>query len=149
MTTRRRHDVEVGRWIARFGVVMSWLIIIGYGTALLFLAMAELTGLDDVPWFAYVCLGFGFLIGVLLRIMAGRFVGPARCADCGRRYGDEHGFPDLVVPNQVWQLISPTGHEGGLLCPSCICKRAHDLGLSDVPARFTSGPFCVERRLGF
>lgn len=62
------------------------------------------------------------------------------CYDCGRRYGDEFGFPDLLVPNDVWKLISPSGGEGGLLCPSCICRRCHALGLRDVPAMWTSGP---------
>jgi hypothetical protein len=65
------------------------------------------------------------------------------CYDCGRPYGDEHGFPDLVVPHPVWTIISPTGDEGGLLCPSCMCKRAHEAGLQFIPARFTSGPFAA------
>lgn len=63
------------------------------------------------------------------------------CFDCGREYGDEHGFPDLIVPDDVWLRISPKGDFGGLLCPSCICKRAHDAGLTKVEARFMSGPF--------
>lgn len=63
------------------------------------------------------------------------------CHDCGRHYGDEHGFPDLVVPDDVWQKISPSGNEGGLLCPSCICKRLHDLGI-ECDGRFMSGPLC-------
>lgn len=63
------------------------------------------------------------------------------CVDCGRKYGDEYGFPDLVVPNAVWQKISPPGDEGGLLCPSCMCRRAYDLGI-ECKAVFRSGPFC-------
>jgi hypothetical protein len=62
------------------------------------------------------------------------------CYDCGRCYGDEYGFPDLVLPNDVWAKISPRGDEGGLLCPSCICRRAHALGMSGVPAMWASGP---------
>lgn len=62
------------------------------------------------------------------------------CYDCGRPYGDEHGFPDLVLPDEVWKRISPKEDGGGLLCPSCICKRLYDAGLSNVEARFTSGP---------
>ncbi len=62
------------------------------------------------------------------------------CADCGRGYGEEHGFPDMIVPNDVWKLISPTGDEGGLICPCCIIRRCHKKGLSNVAARFTSGP---------
>lgn len=64
----------------------------------------------------------------------------ASCCDCGRSYGDEHGFPDLIVPNSVWRQISPTRDNGGLLCPSCICKRLSDGGFRDVPAAFMSGP---------
>ena len=62
------------------------------------------------------------------------------CYDCGREYGDEHGFPDLIIPNCAWLKISPTGNYGGLLCPSCICKRLHVAGMSNVPAAFMSGP---------
>jgi hypothetical protein len=62
------------------------------------------------------------------------------CYDCGRHYGDEFGFPDLVLPHDVWAKISPSGDEGGLLCPSCICRRAHALGMSGVPAMWASGP---------
>lgn len=65
------------------------------------------------------------------------------CYDCGREYGNEHGFPDLVVPNKIWDTISPTGDSGGLLCPSCTCKRAHDWGLEHVRATFESGPLYI------
>ena len=65
------------------------------------------------------------------------------CYDCGRHYGNEYGFPDLVLPNDVWAAISPTGNEGGMLCPSCICKRLADHGFENVPAVFRSGPCCV------
>ena len=62
------------------------------------------------------------------------------CEDCGRPYGDAHGFPDLVIPNEIWRQISPSGDEGGLLCPSCICKRLYDKGISNVSGSFMSGP---------
>ena len=62
-----------------------------------------------------------------------------RCTDCARLYGDEYGFPDLVLPNDIWAKISPTRDENGLLCPSCICKRLHDQGIQ-CSARFRSGP---------
>lgn len=65
------------------------------------------------------------------------------CLDCGRKYGDEFGFPDLFVPHDVWAKISPTGDDGGLLCPSCICRRAAVAGIERVPARFVSGPFYI------
>ena len=63
----------------------------------------------------------------------------AACADCDRSYGNEHGFPDLSIPNEVWVRISPTSDEGGLLCPSCICKRLYDAGIECYGA-FMSGP---------
>lgn len=64
------------------------------------------------------------------------------CADCNRPYGDEHGFPDLIIPYWAWKKISPTGDDGGLLCPSCICKRLHDKGIK-CEAAFMSGPVSI------
>lgn len=61
------------------------------------------------------------------------------CYDCKRPYGDEHGFPDLVIPYADWVRISPTGDDSGLLCPSCICKRLHERGIKCEGA-FMSGP---------
>lgn len=61
------------------------------------------------------------------------------CFDCKRPYGDEHGFPDLIIPLEVWIKISPHGNEAGLLCPSCICKRLYDAGIKCEGA-FLSGP---------
>ena len=65
------------------------------------------------------------------------------CMDCGRKYGDEFGFPDLVVSPEAWRALSPTKDDGGLLCPSCMCRRAHDAGL-ETRAKFRSGPFTDE-----
>jgi hypothetical protein len=47
-----------------------------------------------------------------------------------------------VVPHDVWARISPYGHEGGLLCPNCMCARAERAGI-ECAAVFTSGPFAV------
>ena len=63
----------------------------------------------------------------------------AKCYDCARPYGDEHGFPDLIVPDDVWDRISPTSSSQGLLCPSCICKRLFDEDIKCHVA-FHSGP---------
>jgi len=71
------------------------------------------------------------------------------CYDCGRPYGDKYGFPDLVIPDDVWLQISPKGDFGGLLCPSCICKRVYDAGLKSVEAKFTSGPFANHYMYGW
>jgi hypothetical protein len=67
----------------------------------------------------------------------GRVLAPV-CFDCGRPYGEEHGFPDLLIPNWAWAQIAP--FEGnGLLCPSCICGRLHNKHV-ECEGRFTSGP---------
>lgn len=69
----------------------------------------------------------------------------ACCYDCGRKYGDEFGFPDLVIPNDDWDKISPSGDSGGLLCPSCICRRLEDAGIRTT-GTFRSRPLvCVVR----
>jgi hypothetical protein len=65
--------------------------------------------------------------------------GSASCHDCARPYGHEHGFPDLIIPYWAWKQISPSGDDGGLLCPSCICKRLDAAGISCEGA-FMSGP---------
>lgn len=69
----------------------------------------------------------------------------AGCEDCARPYGDEHGFPDLVVPNEVWERLMPGREGGGLLCPCCMARRAYELGIT-CTAVFTSGPF-VDRQI--
>lgn len=62
------------------------------------------------------------------------------CEDCGRPYGDEHGFPDLIVPAWIWEQLMPCRDGGGLLCPSCMCARAYKLDIHCL-ALFKSGPF--------
>ena len=61
------------------------------------------------------------------------------CEDCGRPYGDEHGFCDLIIPYDAWKQISTGGDDSGMLCPSCICKRLADKGIRCEGA-FMSGP---------
>jgi len=58
-----------------------------------------------------------------------------KCYDCGMEYGT---FPDMVIPDELWALITPSQHkEGGLLCPTCIASRLdfinkwYDLKLSE------------------
>ena len=49
------------------------------------------------------------------------------CYDCGLEYGE---FPDMVIPDSLWEKINPTYHQGaGLLCPTCIAKRLDFIGL--------------------
>lgn len=66
----------------------------------------------------------------------------AYCEDCMLSYLDE-GFHDLVVPDEVWARISPTGDEGGLLCPTCMTRRCATLGIQ-TKAVWESGPFCED-----
>src|SRR5688572_27527257 len=41
------------------------------------------------------------------------------CYDCGLPYGGP-GWSDCHIPDETWLCISPTGHEGGVLCLNCI-----------------------------
>ena len=63
--------------------------------------------------------------------MANKALEP-KCHDCGLDY--EGFLCDFVIQNDLWAMISPTGDEGGLLCPMCILKRLLDLGLPAVKA---------------
>lgn len=84
------------------------------------------------------------LVGSEVRaLIADIYAARGRCHDCGRPYGSDHGFPDLFVPNDVWKKISPTCDEGGLLCPSCICKRLVDHGI-ECEGVFRSGPLAAK-----
>lgn len=62
------------------------------------------------------------------------------CADCGLIYGDR-GWCDIVVPTDVWLIISPTKSQGGLLCFNCIARRLEIWGLRNVPLMIGSGPY--------
>ena len=43
------------------------------------------------------------------------------CYDCGMKYGE---FPDMVIPNDLWELINPSKYKGsGILCPTCTVSR--------------------------
>lgn len=64
----------------------------------------------------------------------------AECFDCGLEYGSR-GWCDVVVPNDIWKSISPSGDEGGLLCFNCIARRLEGMGMFDVELKVTSGPF--------
>lgn len=68
--------------------------------------------------------------------------GELGCYDCHRPYSDG-GFPDLVIPDEAWAQISPKPGGGGVLCPSCICKRLHDKGIK-CEGKFTSGPLAPQ-----
>lgn len=62
-------------------------------------------------------------LGVLATRDNGSGIRKAKCFDCGIPY--PFGL-DLVLPDNQWNYIFPEGkgEGGGLLCPSCIAKRA-------------------------
>lgn len=60
----------------------------------------------------------------------------AACAGCDLPYGR---FPDLIIPDHIWEQIAPRPDGGGVLCPTCLCARLTDAGLKCEGA-FTSGP---------
>ncbi len=80
-----------------------------------------------------------------LRYAVWMVTGP-RCEECGRPYGREYGFPDLIIPNDFWKRISNSRDEDGLLCPSCIAFRLHRAGYRDVVSSFESGPLKSHRQ---
>ena len=55
-----------------------------------------------------------------------KFGGKVVCPDCKIEYGK---FPDMLVSDETWKEISPTGNEGGVLCPTCIARRMDYLNL--------------------
>jgi hypothetical protein len=80
------------------------------------------------------------LVAIALDVIAERDAAQARlvpfpatetCQECGSALGI--GFH---IADDVWAKISPTGGEGGVLCPWCADKRLKALGLTDVPAVF-------------
>lgn len=64
------------------------------------------------------------------------------CYDCQLAYEDD-GFQDLIIPDWAWREIMP---EGGLLCPTCICRRLSKAGIKNCPSAFTSGALVFEVR---
>lgn len=49
------------------------------------------------------------------------------CHDCGLEYGGK-SWIEAVIPDQVWEEISPTQDMGGILCISCMAKRLRAFG---------------------
>lgn len=39
------------------------------------------------------------------------------CQKCGKVYK-----VDILIPDEIWELITPKSNGGGLLCGSCIMK---------------------------
>lgn len=64
---------------------------------------------------------------------------PLGCYDCWLLY-DGPGWADFIVPDSVWSVISPTGHEGGVLCAPCMFRRMKSAGITRTVGAFASGP---------
>jgi DNA-directed RNA polymerase subunit RPC12/RpoP len=69
------------------------------------------------------------------------------CSDCGRAYSRG---PDVVIPTAAWVRISPSGNEGGILCPNCMHDRLVAAGFQDgeAPGEFKSGPMASSDSVG-
>lgn len=52
----------------------------------------------------------------------------SQCAECGLPYGED-SWVEAVIPDSVWEKISPTCDAGGLLCIACMAKRLRAIGL--------------------
>ncbi|MHA1402130.1 MAG: hypothetical protein ACTSQE_17420 [Candidatus Heimdallarchaeaceae archaeon] len=55
-----------------------------------------------------------------------------QCYDCGLEYGGD-AWIEAIIPDEIWNEISPTGGGGGILCISCIAKRIKQKGYKDIP----------------
>lgn len=60
------------------------------------------------------------------------------CHDCDLPYSDP-GFVDLVIPDDAFRQISPSGDESGLFCPTCLIRRLANAGITTT-GTFRSGP---------
>ena len=56
----------------------------------------------------------------------------ARCYDCKLEYGGDEWI-EAVIPDKVWNDISPTKNLSGILCITCICRRLAEKGYKDIP----------------
>ena len=54
------------------------------------------------------------------------------CYDCDLDYEDP-GWIEAIIPDKVWNEISPTGDQGGLLCITCISRRLRKKGYKKIP----------------
>ena len=57
------------------------------------------------------------------------------CYDCCIEYGGP-GWIEAIIPNKVWEKISPSENMGGILCVNCISRRLAEKGYENVPMWF-------------
>ena len=60
-----------------------------------------------------------------------------QCYDCGLKYGSD-GWVEAVIPDKIWNKLKPTECEDGcgILCITCIARRAKILKLKNIPVWF-------------
>ncbi len=56
----------------------------------------------------------------------------AICYSCGKPY-EQCG--DVSMDSKIWNRISPTGNEGGLLCANCIMERLAQAEISSITVK--------------
>lgn len=54
------------------------------------------------------------------------------CYDCGLDYQDD-GWVEAIIPDKVWNEISPKNNQGGILCITCISRRLKRKGYKNIP----------------
>ena len=59
----------------------------------------------------------------------------ASCYDCGLDYGG-NGWIEAIIPDKVWNVISPTHDQNGILCITCIARRLNTMGYKNIPVWF-------------
>ena len=56
----------------------------------------------------------------------------AKCHDCSLDYQDP-GWIEAIIPDRIWNDISPPKDQSGTLCITCISKRLVKGGYKRVP----------------
>ncbi len=54
------------------------------------------------------------------------------CYDCDKPYGEDDWI-EAIIPDKIWNQISPNKDQGGILCISCMSRRLKEMGFKDVP----------------
>ena len=54
------------------------------------------------------------------------------CYDCGKEYGGDDWI-EAIIPDLIWNNISPTKNQSGILCISCMARRLSEAGYKKVP----------------
>ena len=69
------------------------------------------------------------------------------CYDCDLEYGGD-SWIEAVIPDKVWNEISPDGEGGGVLCISCIARRLREKFPNERVPVWMCGTEPLEARAG-